>query len=52
MAKGRKRAWQPVRCGLVKPDRAIEVLELLLAEVAKEDVQVLLFVLEQRLARL
>src|SRR6266545_2182359 len=37
---------------LVEPNRTIEVLEALLAEVAQGDVEILLLVLEQRLRRL
>ena len=43
---------KPVRARLVEAHRPVEVLESLLAQVAQEDVQVLLLVLEQRLGRL
>jgi hypothetical protein len=37
---------------LIEADRAIEVLQALLAEVAQRDVEIFLLVLEQRLRRL
>ena len=43
---------QPFRRRLVETDGPIEILQPLLPEVAQEDVQVLLLVLEQRLRRL
>ena len=49
---GREGLGQPVGGRLVEPDRAVQVLEVLLAEVAQLDVDVLLLVLEQRLGRL
>jgi len=48
----RELGWETVRCHLVQAHGPVEVLEPLLAEVAEEDVQVLLLVLEQRLRRL
>ena len=49
---GWERGRQPVGRGLVQADGAVEVLQPLLTEVAEEDVQVFLLVLEQRLRRL
>ena len=49
MAKRRERHRQTVGLGLVEADGAIEVLQPLLAEVSKEDVEILLLVLEQGL---
>ncbi len=51
-AERRELGRQPVGAGLVETDRPVKVLEPLLAEVAQEDVQVLLLVLEQGLRRL
>jgi hypothetical protein len=49
---GRERGREPVGGRLIETNRAVKVFEPLLAEVAKEDVQVLLLVLEERLRRL
>ena len=52
VAKRRERGGESVSLSLVEPDRTVEVLQTLVAEVAQEDVQIFLLVLEQRLRRL
>ncbi len=49
---GGNEAGKPSAACLVQADGPLEVLEPLLAEIAEEDVQVLLLVLEERLRRL
>ncbi len=52
MANGRKRLGEAVGGRLVQTDGPVEILQPLLAQVAQEDVEVLLLVLEQRLGGL